>query len=68
LAIVVEMLADEFEPVGIRVNGFVAGRRGTSDGFARAATCVISPGAFYLTGNVIGIDGGDRTGHLAGVF
>jgi 3-oxoacyl-[acyl-carrier protein] reductase len=68
LAIVVEMLAEELEPQGIRVNGLIAGRCGTSDGFARAATFVLSPAASYLTGNVITIDGEDRTGHLAGVF
>jgi 3-oxoacyl-[acyl-carrier protein] reductase len=68
LAIVVEMLAEELEPPGIRVNGLIAGRCGTSDGFARAATFVLSPAASYLTGNVITIDGQDRTGHLAGVF
>ena len=68
LAIVVEMLAGELEPQGIRVNGFIADRCGAPDGFARAATFVLSPAASYLTGNVITIDGGDRTGHLAGVF
>ncbi|HEV2256943.1 MAG TPA: SDR family oxidoreductase [Streptosporangiaceae bacterium] len=68
LATVVEMLAEELEPQGIRVNGLIAGRCGTSDGFARAATFVLSPAATYLTGNVITIDGEDRTGHLAGVF
>ena len=67
LAIVVEMLAGDLEPQGIRVNGLIAGRCGTSDGFARAATFVLSPAASYLTGNVITIDGEDRTGHLAGV-
>ena len=68
LATVVEMLAEELEPQGIRVNGLIAGRRDTSDGFARAATFVLSPAATYLTGNVITIDGEDKTGHLAGVF
>ena len=68
LAIVVEMLAEEFDPQGVRVNGFIAGRCGTSDGFARAATFVLSPAASYFTGNVITIDGGDGRGHLAGVF
>jgi 3-oxoacyl-[acyl-carrier protein] reductase len=68
LAVVVEMLAEELEPQGIRVNGLIAGRCGTSDGFARAATFVLSPTASYLTGNVISIDGEDRRGHLAGVF
>ena len=68
LAIVVEMLAEELAPQGVRVNGFIAGRCGTSDGFARAATFVLSPAASCLTGNVITVDGGDRRGHLAGVF
>jgi 3-oxoacyl-[acyl-carrier protein] reductase len=68
LAIVVEMLAEELEPRGIRVNGFIAGHCATSDGLARAATFVLSPAALDLTGNVITIAGGDRTGHLAGVF
>jgi len=68
LAIVVEMLAEELEPEGIRVNGLIAGRCGTSGGFARAATFVLSPAASYLTGNVITIDGEGRRGHLAGVF
>jgi len=68
LAIVVEMLAEEFDPQGVRVNGFIAGRCGTSDGFARAATFVLSPAASSFTGNVITIDGEDRTGHLACVF
>ena len=68
LVIVVEMLADELEPQGIRVNGFIAGRCGTSDGLAHAATFVLSPAASCLTGNVITIDGGDGRGHLAGVF
>jgi 3-oxoacyl-[acyl-carrier protein] reductase len=68
LAIVVEMLAEELEPQGIRVNGLIAGRCGTSHGFARAATFVLSPAAAYLTGNVITIDGEARRGHLAGVF
>ena len=67
LAVVVEMLADELEPQGIRVNGFIAGRCGTSDGLAHAATFVLSPAASCLTGNVITIDGGDKTGHLARV-
>jgi 3-oxoacyl-[acyl-carrier protein] reductase len=67
LAVVVEMLAEELEPQGVRVNGFIAGRRGTSDGFARAATFVLSPAASHLTGNVITIDGEDRTDHQAGV-
>jgi hypothetical protein len=56
------MLAEELEPPGIRVNGFIAGRCGTFDGFARAATYILSPAASYLTGNVITIDGGDRRG------
>jgi 3-oxoacyl-[acyl-carrier protein] reductase len=67
LAIVVEMLAEELEPQGIRVNGMISGRCDTSDGFARAATFVLSPAASSLTGNVITINGEDRTGHLAGV-
>lgn len=66
LAIGVEMLAEELEPQGIRVNGLIAGRCGTSDGFARAATFVLSPAASCLTGNVITID--YRRGHLAGVL
>jgi 3-oxoacyl-[acyl-carrier protein] reductase len=68
LAVAVETLAEELTPQGIRVNGFIAGRCGTFDGFARAAAFVLSPAASYLTGNVITIDGDDRTGHLAGVF
>jgi len=68
MAVVVEMLAEELEPQGIRVNGIIAGRCDTPDGFARAATFVLSPAASYLTGNMITIDGEDRTGHLAGVF
>jgi 3-oxoacyl-[acyl-carrier protein] reductase len=68
LAVVVEMLAEELEPEGIRVNGLIAGRGGTSGWFARAATFVLSPAASYLTGNVITINGEDRRGHLAGVF
>jgi 3-oxoacyl-[acyl-carrier protein] reductase len=68
LALVVEMLAEELEPQGIRVNGLIAGRCGTSDGFARAATFVLSPSASCLTGKVITIDSEDRRGHLAGVF
>ena len=67
LAVVVEMLAEELEPQGIRVNGIIAGPCVTPDGFARAATFVLSPAASSLTGNVITIDGEDRTGHLAGV-
>jgi 3-oxoacyl-[acyl-carrier protein] reductase len=67
LAIVVETLAEELEPQGIRVNGLIAGYYGTSDGFARPATFVLSPAASHLSGNVIIIDGEDRTGHLAGV-
>jgi 3-oxoacyl-[acyl-carrier protein] reductase len=68
LAIVVEMLAEELEPQGIRVNGLIAGRCGASGGSARAATFVLSPAASCLAGNVITIDGADRRGHLAGVF
>jgi 3-oxoacyl-[acyl-carrier protein] reductase len=68
LAAAVEILADELESQGIRVNGFIAGGCGTPDGFARAATFVLSPAASSFTGNVITIDGEDRTGHLAGVF
>jgi AcrR family transcriptional regulator len=41
--------AEELEPQGIRVNGFIAGRCGTFDGFARAATFILSPAASYLT-------------------
>ena len=67
LAVVVEMLAEELEPQGIRVNGIIAGPCVTPDGFARAATFVLSPAASSLTGNVITINGEDRTGHLAGV-
>ena len=68
LAVVVETLAEELEPRGIRVNGLITGRCGTSDGFARAATFVLSPAASYLTGNVITTNDGDRRGHLARVF
>ena len=68
LAAVVEMLAGELEPQGIRVNGLIAGRCGTPEALARATTFVLSPAASCLTGNVITIGGGDRTGHLAGVF
>ena len=68
LAIVVEMLAEELEPQGMRVNGLIAGRCGACGGFARAATFVLSPAASYLAGNVITIDGEARRGHLAGVF
>jgi 3-oxoacyl-[acyl-carrier protein] reductase len=68
LAFVVEMLAEELESRGIRVNGVIAGRCGTPDGFARAATFILSPAASYLTGNVITTSGGEGTGHLAGVF
>jgi len=66
LAVVVEMLAEELEPQGIRVNGFIAGRCGTSDGFARAATFILSPAASHLTGNVITIDGEDIKGPSGG--
>jgi 3-oxoacyl-[acyl-carrier protein] reductase len=68
LAVVVGMLAEELEHPGIRVNGFIAGHCDTPDGFARAATFVLSPAASRLTGNVITIDDEDRTGHRAGVF
>jgi NAD(P)-dependent dehydrogenase (short-subunit alcohol dehydrogenase family) len=68
LATAVEILAEELESHGIRVNGFIADGCGTPDGFARAATFVLSPAASSFTGNVITIDAEDRTGHLAGVF
>jgi 3-oxoacyl-[acyl-carrier protein] reductase len=68
LAVVVEMLADELEPQGIRLNGFVAGRCGMSDGLARAATFVLSPAASCLSGNVITIDGGRQNRPSGGCF